>query len=50
MSTGTVAITPIPIPGALLTIPLPLSLPSIPPRGGRPLGFEGGGGLGTTAR
>jgi hypothetical protein len=50
MSTGAIAITPIPIPGALLPNLLPLIPPSIPPRVGWPLGFEGGGGIGIPGR
>jgi hypothetical protein len=50
MPTGTIAITPIPIPGALPTGLLTWSLLPILPRGGRPFGFEGGGGLETTGR
>jgi hypothetical protein len=45
MLNGTVAITPIPIPGALLPGLLPLWWSPVLPRG-----FEGGGGLGTTGR
>jgi hypothetical protein len=45
MLNGTVAITPIPIPGALLPGLLPVWRLPIPPRS-----FEGGGGLGTTSR
>jgi hypothetical protein len=48
MSTGTVAITPIPIPGALVPGLLPILPVWRPPTA--PLTYEGGGGLGTIAR